>query len=480
MSLSTQQIVRLISEARGKVQGTIYLPNNSCIALWKEELLGQFSDGAWENSGPPGHWNYWHDLDVTLGAPGIKSDARPVKTGYNLAGLFEYVGDRMLKYGRMGRVTDDPKCWAEADYMPATLDKFKAEKASAGPMLGGQRAVAGVPSYGSRHLVNVPNDVAERYYEATYTKGDLSRDLAAIKQAMKTDPSTFQPGPVLAKQVVASASTGASPQGPMKDGETRRVVNVNSETNTKKFWQVTVNGKSAHIQWGRIGAAGNSQMKNFPLPQKALNFAQEALNSKLAKGYQPAVAGPSTRATVAAGPGDSGEAGSSITGSGSGKERKVYPGGRGKPPVTRVAGKLYRGPQGSKASPGSSYKTQDAGGKLKVSGDDWTQEWMPESAQPGPYETHVRCALSGRRRRLSGDLKPTFHNLMTGALSLDEEVRKQRSGERWTKNPKVEGLYEALRPYYEAVVGRPLKFKHRDIESVLRQAIRKALRESTS
>jgi predicted DNA-binding WGR domain protein len=479
MSLSTQQLVRLIAEASPRgIEGTIYFPNNSCIAIWDRELTGQFSDGAWENSAPHNAWQFWSDMKTALGKPGLKANTYPMKTGYNLGGLIEYVGDRLLAYGKMGSVTDNPAYWEHADMMPENLEKFKATKAN------------------NKYISGIPDDVAEAFYASGYSMSDVKRDLATIKMAMKTDPFTFVPGAAPAAAAKgAGAAVAPTAGGAIKPGVTSRVENVNPETNTKKFWQVTVNNKSANVNWGRIGTAGQSQMKNFSSPQQANSWAQEMLSSKLAKGYQLVAApkaasyGDSVKASLArsptqAAPAPAGDqrrseprAAATKTGS-----YKAYPGGKGKPPVARVKGQLFRGPAGSKATPGSSYKMQPSDKGLKVSGDDWTQDWMPtqEGRRIGPYETHVRAALSGRRRGLSEDLKPTFHNLMTGARQLDEEVRKQRTDEGWAKSRKVNALYEALKPYYEAILGRPMRFKHRDIETVLRAAIRKALREAVS
>jgi hypothetical protein len=84
-------------------KGVIFLSTFSAIALWDWEITGQLSDGAWENSKPDDHYKFWCELESRIGQPEVQSSGWPKKLGYNLAGLIEYVGDRMVKYGRFGR-----------------------------------------------------------------------------------------------------------------------------------------------------------------------------------------------------------------------------------------------------------------------------------------------------------------------------------------------------------------------------------------
>ena len=60
--------------------GNIYLPTDTAIALWEAELLGQFSDGAWENSKPNNHWKIWTELKVKKGNPKVETKIMPQKT----------------------------------------------------------------------------------------------------------------------------------------------------------------------------------------------------------------------------------------------------------------------------------------------------------------------------------------------------------------------------------------------------------------
>jgi hypothetical protein len=169
----------------------MYLPTLSAVAVWSCEVTGQLSDGAWENAQPSHHWEFWSGLDAKLGVgpARVVSDERAVKTGYNIAGLYQYVGDRMLAYGRMGRVLeredvqqytraeDFEKIVRAAEYMPTTLDAFRTLVAEAGT----DRLTSS-----SHYLKAVHDEVAKAFYATTYEMKDLRRDVASIKAAMKT------------------------------------------------------------------------------------------------------------------------------------------------------------------------------------------------------------------------------------------------------------------------------------------------------
>jgi len=159
--------------------GTITFPNSSCVALWNNELTGQMSDGMWENSGPRDHWKFWGDLDAQVGA-----DCKVVsprlwecrKTGYNFAALYEIVGERMVATGRMGKHTTDYNACHAAEYMPATLEEFRSNKASGKWQY----------DFVAKYMESVSDDLAQKFYATTYTMRDLRKDISSIKAAMKT------------------------------------------------------------------------------------------------------------------------------------------------------------------------------------------------------------------------------------------------------------------------------------------------------
>jgi hypothetical protein len=88
---------------------TIKVQNNSQKVLLDSELMGQFSDGYWENSRNTS-WNVLDAVEVTDGETGVFFDSNiPYNyKGYsvNNKNLLEYVGDRMLIKARIANYLD--------------------------------------------------------------------------------------------------------------------------------------------------------------------------------------------------------------------------------------------------------------------------------------------------------------------------------------------------------------------------------------
>lgn len=157
-------------------KGTIYLPTPSAMALWDNELKGQFSDGMWENSGPRDHWIFWSNMKTAQGAPKLEANQSPIKDSYNLGSLIDVVGDRMINTGKMalaGGTTYEQLHAAEE--MPATLAEFMRSKET-----GSWKY-----DYVKKYMDHITPELAQKYYAAKYDMGDLKRDLRSIKVAMK-------------------------------------------------------------------------------------------------------------------------------------------------------------------------------------------------------------------------------------------------------------------------------------------------------
>lgn len=182
--------------------GSIFLPSISALAVWREEVLGQLSDGMWENTSPTNHWEFWHKLVTKLGEPSVVMDEGKhvpyrQKTSYNIAGLYEYVGDRMLAYGRMGRAIERAGAmlpaespdydvrWGKGGFDAAvragehlqrlgTLDEFL------------KREWDKDDNYAASYLKNVSDELARAFFETKYEMPDLKRDVKSIKLALKT------------------------------------------------------------------------------------------------------------------------------------------------------------------------------------------------------------------------------------------------------------------------------------------------------
>ncbi|WP_218007169.1 WGR domain-containing protein [Microtetraspora fusca] len=63
-----------------------------------------------------------------------------------------------------------------------------------------------------------------------------------------------------------------------------------------KFWEVRQNGTELNIRYGRLGAAGQTQVKSFDSAAAAAAAADKLVAEKLRKGYteDEAVAAPVT------------------------------------------------------------------------------------------------------------------------------------------------------------------------------------------
>ena len=197
-------------ENRGYI-GTLRLPTLSAVAIWHNEIVGHMCDGMWENTMPNDHWQFWADLDVEY-APfhqpsvvALLGDLLCKKTGYNIAGLYEYVGDRMLTQGRMGRalaslppnVLGDlatsvtPMGTPEHPYTSWTLDLIidAGEYMSAMTMEDWVKAKATntwAEPFIAQKMIPVDDALAAIFFKTTYTMKDLRSDVKDIKAAIKT------------------------------------------------------------------------------------------------------------------------------------------------------------------------------------------------------------------------------------------------------------------------------------------------------
>jgi hypothetical protein len=100
-SLIKESVKKALTEA--PKYGTLTLKNLSQLNLFNAEILGQLSDGAWENARPSDHYKVWYDVDAVIGSPIGYSKIYPRRTKYALANqLLPYIGARMLVYGAAG------------------------------------------------------------------------------------------------------------------------------------------------------------------------------------------------------------------------------------------------------------------------------------------------------------------------------------------------------------------------------------------
>ena len=58
-----------------------------------------------------------------------------------------------------------------------------------------------------------------------------------------------------------------------------------SEGTSNKFWEIELRGKSYAVKFGKIGSAGQTQLKAFPTPAKAQAALDKLIAEKVGKGY---------------------------------------------------------------------------------------------------------------------------------------------------------------------------------------------------
>jgi uncharacterized protein (TIGR02996 family) len=58
-----------------------------------------------------------------------------------------------------------------------------------------------------------------------------------------------------------------------------------SDAKSHKFWAIDVNGSSFTVTYGKVGSAGQTQVKTFPSPEKAQAEADKLIREKTGKGY---------------------------------------------------------------------------------------------------------------------------------------------------------------------------------------------------
>lgn len=165
-------------EAKRDRGGVFALATLTQKVIYEEELVGQLSDGAWENTAPYDHWEPWANCRVVVDPDNVGRTFHAKKTGYAFAAqLIDCVGERMLAYARLALHYGDGVDFRVLEGY-GTTGTMPTNKDSAG-----SDYFARIRAYLSRFDLAEVKRVAED--ESLYTEKDLRRDLAAISKAMK-------------------------------------------------------------------------------------------------------------------------------------------------------------------------------------------------------------------------------------------------------------------------------------------------------
>ena len=174
-----------------------YFPSKGLKAIFDHEIVGQLSDGAWENSTPFNHYRFWCHLDTQVGpnwsfVPNINVNwdyRRPIKqTSYNLSILVgedcdlsyrmraQYVNAEMdlgLKDSEAGNLVD------RAGNVKSAYDVRNNLKSYASTSTFWADRLARLEALGLERLCAKMKEGMDRY-----TRKDLIKDLKLIKRQM--------------------------------------------------------------------------------------------------------------------------------------------------------------------------------------------------------------------------------------------------------------------------------------------------------
>jgi hypothetical protein len=167
------------------MNNTITFATHTQAAIWNEELIGQISDGQWENTNNT-DWEKWCDADVEVGSE-IGRNFKYVKKDnfmFNSKKLIEIVGDRMVVYAILGDFFKNAQ--VKLDVIEYTLN-VKIDNdynitdvtltSNTGEFWDKRRAY--VESIGF-------NEIKKVLIESPYNLKSLRADLRAISKTIKT------------------------------------------------------------------------------------------------------------------------------------------------------------------------------------------------------------------------------------------------------------------------------------------------------
>ncbi len=60
----------------------------------------------------------------------------------------------------------------------------------------------------------------------------------------------------------------------------------NESGTSSKFWEVTVDGKTVKVRYGRIGTNGQVSTKSFDSREESSKYAEKKIAEKTKEGYQ--------------------------------------------------------------------------------------------------------------------------------------------------------------------------------------------------
>lgn len=163
-----------------EMKNTLTLKNETQKLLFTQEIVGQLSDGRWENTRPLGHWKPWSDCEVVVGTE-VGRNFRVIKDNYNLteSSLLEIIGERMVNMVKIKFAVpqlDDESIREIADTDFESLERYARSEKSHNDFYS--RRLAKVHQY-KLEIIEAKNN------EHLYSMKDLRHDLREIKASMR-------------------------------------------------------------------------------------------------------------------------------------------------------------------------------------------------------------------------------------------------------------------------------------------------------
>ena len=206
--LIREAIVEVLTEAEGIPAFT--LKTTAQYNLFICEVLGQLSDGAWENAKPEDHWEAWHEADIKIGQNDGYENFTPKRQGYYLDTLIKYVGARMLVYGAAGQSKVNLAPGGQRSLLSNALEEFFVSggmqvpadlisKVKSTELASFEKvfldAAEANPSYMKKYAdeysrnKNIFSSVYNTIKSGAYGTGNLKSDLNQISMSMSKDIS---------------------------------------------------------------------------------------------------------------------------------------------------------------------------------------------------------------------------------------------------------------------------------------------------
>jgi len=188
--------MKMSNETKTKIN----FQNADQVTLWNNEIVGQLSDGYWENTRPMNHWRPWcHAVAMCEADAPIGRDFAADKDNYNLANkeLLECVGGRMRAAVVINRLDVDDVVKKQ---LRDCANDFNEENL---PLIDVDERESRVRTYATedegrgrmdgywtkkRDETNwtLLRQLAVRVNATTYTTKELRKELNAMKQVIRT------------------------------------------------------------------------------------------------------------------------------------------------------------------------------------------------------------------------------------------------------------------------------------------------------